>query len=214
MGVKLMLTDVRGSFLTLGEPKAYKEGDPMRWSASALIPADSPQRKKVDEVLVQLAKEKWDKKWEANLRAVMADPKGCCWADGNLKDFDGYADHWALTAHRYQKDGRPLVFDQLKHPLYHTKDSPAGSAAGYRVNDPVSGKEGVLYSGCFINMHIELWPQQNTNGKGMRATLLGVQLVRKGDSFGGGSMPSEDDFTEMEVGADADAFGGGEGDLG
>jgi hypothetical protein len=202
MGVKLMLTDVRGSFLVLGEPKPYKEGDPARWSASALIPADSPQRKKVDAVLEQLAKEKWDKKWQTTLEAVKRDPKGCCWADGNLKDFDGYADHWVLSAHRYQKDGRPLVFDQLKHPLYQQN----GIA--------VPGKEGVLYSGCFINMHVEIWAQQNTNGKGIRATLLGVQLVRKGDSFGGGSMPDENDFTEMEVGADADAFGGGEGDLG
>lgn len=196
------MMDVRGSFLVLGEPKPYKEGDPARWSASALVRAGGALHKKVDAAIEQIAREKWDKKWQSILEAVKRDPKGCCWADGNLKDFDGYADHWVLSAHRYQKDGRPLVFDQLKHPIYKSD------------NSIVVGKEGLLYSGCYVNMQVELWAQQNTNGKGIRATLLGIQLVRKGDSFGGGSMPSEDDFTEMEVGADAEGFGGEEGGLG
>ena len=63
---------------------------------------------------------------------------------------------------------------------------------------------GRLYSSYFINMQVEFWAHDNKTGKGLRATLLGVQRVRDGDAFGGGAAPSADDFGEIAEGADAD----------
>ena len=91
MGTKLMLTNVRCSFLVLGEPEQYQGKGPFRWSASALVPYDSPLKKQVDAALEACALEKWEKKAKTVLEAVLPDPKGCCWMDGNTP-----LSHWMI----------------------------------------------------------------------------------------------------------------------
>lgn len=195
MGQKIMLNGVRCAFLVLGEPERY-QNDPSqkpRWSATALVPYNSPMLKQVEAAIVAVAKEKWEKKWEAYLDAIKSDPKASAWTDGKRKpDYDGFAGHWALAAHRYEDKGRPLVFDKDKSPIYKPD------------NSLYEGKAGVLFSGCFVNMQVEIWAQENKNGKGIRATLLGIQKFKDGDAFGGGAAPSADDFGEIAEGADAD----------
>jgi hypothetical protein len=191
MGTKLMLTDVRCSFLVLGDPEDYQGNKKFRWSATALVPNGSPQFKAVMAALKATAEEKWGAKAAKALEAILPDAKACCWVDGKRKDYDGYEGHFALSAHRPQKDGRPLVLDRDKSPIYKPD------------NTLYEGKGGVVYSGCFVNMHVEFWAQDNANGKALRAGLLGIQKVRDGDAFGGGSKPSDDAFGEITEGADA-----------
>lgn len=192
MATKLMLPRVRCSFLVLGDPEDYQGNKKFRWSATALIPYDSPLREEVEAAIMAMAVEKWDKKAAQVYANCMADPKGTCWLDGKRKEYEGYEGHMALTAHRYADKGRPLVYDKDKSPIYRED------------NSLYEGKAGKLYSGCFVNMNVEFWPQENTNGKGLRATLLGIQKYGDGDAFGGGSRPSSDDFEEITEGADAD----------
>lgn len=197
MGIKLMLNDVRCSFLTLGDPEYYqgqktKDTDKRRWSATALIPASSPYKAQIDKALKDAALAQWEKKWETYYENIIVDPKGCCWIDGKRKEYDGYQGHWALTAHRPEDKGRPIVFDTDKSPIYKPN------------NEIYEGKAGRIYSGCFVNMQVEIWAQDNKTGKGLRATLLGIQRVRDGDAFGGGAAPNADDFGEIADGAHAD----------
>ena len=192
-----MLNNVRCSFITLGEPEYYggqksKPTDKRLWSATALIPADSSLRKQVDAAIEEVAKEKWEKKWQTVMENVRADPKACCFVDGKRKDYEGYAGHWALTAHRNEDKGRPLVFDSDKSPIYKPN------------NELYEGKAGRIYSGCYVNMQIEFWPQDNNNGKAVRATLLGIQRKADGDAFSGGVAPDESAFEEITEGGDAD----------
>lgn len=192
MAIKLKLSAVRCSFLTLGEPEQYQGKGPFRWSGSFLVPAADPQKAMVDKALSDAATEKWGPKAKSILNAVLPDPKGCCWIDGARKDYDGYEGHFALSAHRYQEKGRPLVFDNDKSPIYQLD------------NTVYPGKEGRIYSGCFVNATVEIWAQDNKNGKGLRCTLLGIQRVKDGDAFGGGSRPDADDFDDVSEGASAD----------
>lgn len=197
MGTTLLLKDVRCSFITLGEPEYYggqktKPTDKRRWSATALIPAGSPLRKQIDEMIDAIAKEKWEKKWQSVMENVRADPKACCFVDGKRKDYEGYAGHWALTAHRNEDKGRPLVYDSDKSPIYKPS------------NELYEGKAGRIYSGCYVNMQIEFWCQDNNNGKAVRATLLGIQRQRDGDAFSGGVAPDPDAFEEITEGSDAE----------
>ena len=192
MGMKMMLPNVRCSFLVIGEPEQYQGQGPFRWSATALVPYNSELAAKVVEGLKQTARDKWEKKWETAYENIIVDPKACCWIDGKRKEYDGYAGHFALTAHRYQDKGRPLVMDTDKSPIYKPD------------NSIYEGKGGRVYSGCFVNMQVEFWAQDNKAGKGLRATLLGIQRVKDGDAFGGGAAPTADDFGEITEGADAD----------
>lgn len=192
-----MLNNVRCSFITLGEPEYYggqktKATDKRRWSATALVPAGSPLHKAIDAAIEEVAKEKWEKKWQTVMENVRADPKACCFVDGKRKDYEGYAGHWALTAHRNEDKGRPLVFDSDKSPIYKPN------------NEIYEGKAGRIYSGCYVNMQIEFWPQDNNNGKAVRATLLGIQRKADGDAFSGGVAPDESAFEEITEGGDAD----------
>lgn len=195
MGQKIMLNNVRASFLVLGEPEDYQSNKKFRWSATALIPYDSPIVAQINAAMLAQAKEKWEKKGQAAYEACISDPKATCLIDGKRKDYDGYQGHWALTGHRYVKDGRPLVMDTDKSPIYKPD------------NNLYEGKAGRVYSGCFINMQVEIWAQDNANGKGLRATLLGLQRVKDGDAFGGGSAPDTEAFGEITDGADAESLG-------
>ena len=194
--IKLMLSGVRCSFLVLGDPEDYQSNKKFRWSATALFPYDSATYKTVIEALKSTAKEKWEKKWESAYENAMSDSKACCLLDGKKKDYEGYAGHWALTAHRYQDKGRPLVMDKDKSPIYKPD------------NSLYEGKGGVIYSGCRVHVQVEFWAQDNSNGKGIRATLLGIQKFADGDAFGGGTAPQADDFGEITEGADAEDLAG------
>lgn len=195
MGAKLMLKNVRLSFPTLGEPEQFQGKGPFRWSAVCLVPTTDAQKAMVDKALEQVATEKWGAKAKIHLSNILPDPKGCCWIDGGRKAFDGYEGHWALSAHRKQDDGRPLVMDADKSPIYQADGTL------------YPGKEGRIYAGCYVNMQVEIWAQENSNGKGLRATLLGIQYAGKGDAFGGGARPSADEFGEVAEGSDADDLG-------
>jgi hypothetical protein len=194
VGQKIMLNNVRCAFLVLGEPEEFQPGDGKpRWSATALVPYNSETAARVVKTLEEVAKEKWEKKWQAYYEAIMADPKASCWTDGKRKpDYDGFAGHWALSSHRPRDKGRPLVMDTDKSPIYQ------------QDNAIYAGKGGRIYSGCFVNMQVEIWAQENSKGKGLRATLLGIQRFKDGDAFGGGAAPQADDFAEIADGADSD----------
>lgn len=192
MALKLMLPSVRCAFLVLGEPEDYQSNGQFRWSATALIPYNSDTLAKVYDAMKAAATEKWEKKAEGIYENAIADPKACCMIDGKRKEYDGFAGHFALTAHRYKDKGRPLVLDTDKSPIYMPD------------NSVYAGKAGRVYSGMFVNMQVEIWAQENKHGKGLRATLLGIQRVKDGDAFGGGATTNADDFAEIADGADAD----------
>lgn len=186
-----MLSNVRCAFLDLAEPTDYQGNKKFRWGAVALVPYESALKKAIDAKMREVAKDAWGAKSDAYLEAVLMDPKGCCFVDGRRKpDYEGYAGHFALSAYRYQNQGRPLVLDKDKSPIYKPD------------NTLYEGKAGRIYSGMYVNMHVEFWAQDNGNGKGMRCTLLGIQAARDGDAFGGGSRPVADAFGEVAEGAD------------
>ena len=172
-----MQVPVRLSFDDLGEPKGYQDKPPLRWASTFLVPYGSPDVKAMEALIEEVAQDKWGKKYRAILDEILVDKKGCFWIDGKRKAYDGYEGHWAATAYRYEKDGRPLVLDNDASPIYKPD------------NSLYEGKGGRLFGGCYVRGEIEVWCQDNSNGKGIRATLLQVQRVKKGDSFGGSSQP-------------------------
>ena len=193
----IRLRDVRGSFLTLGEPEYYqgkkqREKDERRWSCTFLIPYESPQLKMIWDAMEEVAKTKWEKKYGPIWENLKSDSKLCCLIDGKKKAYDGYQGHFALTAHRNESKGRPLVLDSDKSPIYQPN------------NELYAGKAGRVYSGAYLNGQVSFWAQDNANGKAIRCELLGVQRMRDGDAFAGGVAPDEGGFDEITEGADAD----------
>ncbi|MGJ0626521.1 ssDNA-binding protein, partial [Xenorhabdus bovienii] len=80
--------------------------------------------------------------------------------------------------------GRPLVIDCDRTPL--------------------TAQDGRPYSGCYVNATISIFAYDK-KGKGIGASLGGVQFLRDGDAFAGGGVASVDDFDDLSEGADAEA---------
>ena len=69
---------------------------------------------------------------------------------------------------------------------------------------PLTESDGRPYGGCYVNAKVEIWAQDNSNGRAMRASLLGVVYHSKGDAFGGGRVASADELGSLAVTDDED----------
>jgi hypothetical protein len=193
----LMLKNVRLSYPKLDEPEYFggtkqKPEDKRRWSAAFHILEGDPQKKMIDLALEEEAEAKWDKKWAGILENILPDPKGCCWVNGKRKDVPGV---FILNSHRPKSS--------IYKKITVGKDA-AGNDVWVTTNEVAQGKAGRIYSGMYVNAHVEIWAQDNKSGKGMRCTLIGIQRFKDGDAFSGGVAPDEDAFGEITEGADAD----------
>jgi hypothetical protein len=109
--------------------------------------------------------------------ALLIDP-----ADKQVKaSYDGFPGNLYISA---RNPVRPTVLDADKTPLVAADGKP--------------------YAGCYVNVSLELWAQDNKYGKRVNATLMGVQFYRDGDSFTGGGAADESDFDDVSAGATAD----------
>lgn len=178
--MKIKLNNVRLSFPALFKAEAFKPGDDPRFKATFLVPAGSALAKEVEAAAIAALEEKFPKKGAAIYKQVYGNNNKCNVSDGNLAEYDGYAGMIAVSA---KSKTRPLVIDTDKTPLAEDDGKP--------------------YAGCYVNAIIEFFGYDNS-GKGVSATLKGVQFVRDGDAFSGSAPASEDDFDDLSNGADDD----------
>jgi hypothetical protein len=152
------------------------EGKPA-FSVTAIIPKDHPAIKELQAAEEQVAKEKWEAKGPATLKAIRAAGKGVV-KDGDLKaQYAGFEGNAFVSM---RSENRPNVFG--------------------RNNEQVTEADGVVYSGCYAHVVLEVWPQDNSYGKRINAQVTGVRFSRDGDSFGGGATPAApDDFADLSA---------------
>lgn len=181
--MKIMLNNVRLAFPNLFKPTTVNsEGEPA-YSASFILTADHSQLAAIRAAQEVVGKEKWGEKWAAVKKEIAAKDRFAL-HDGDTKSqYDGFEGNF-FVASRAKQSARPTVIDGNKHPLTEGDGRP--------------------YAGCFVNASIELWAQDNAYGKRINAQVRGVQFLRDGDSFGGGSPASSDEFETVADGATAD----------
>lgn len=83
-----------------------------------------------------------------------------------------------------------------------------------RDKSRINEDDDIVYPGCFVNVLIRPWKQQNNFGKRVNANLLAVQFVKDGERFSGIERPDtdsafgdiSDDFDGTEVEGDDDPF--------
>jgi hypothetical protein len=182
--VKLMLKDVRLAFPDIFEAKAFQgEGAPSFGATCLIDPGTQAGTiRAVNAAIEQVAKEKWGAKADAILKTLRATNKVCLY-DGDAKaEYEGFEGMMYVAA---RSKTRPTVID--------------------RDRSPVTAADGKIYSGCYANVQVEFWAQDNGFGKRVNAQLKGVQFSRDGDAFSGGGTPAApDEFDDLSEGADAD----------
>lgn len=176
--MKLTIKNVRIAFPQLWEAKAVNgEGKPA-FSASFVLPKDHPQIKEINDAIDQLGKDKWGDKATAMLTQLRAADKVALHNGDTKAQYDGFPGNFYVSARAY---ARPGVFD-------NRIDAATGKVAALTQMD------GRPYGGCYVNVTVDLWPQDNNFGKRINATLLGVQFVKDGAAFAGTPPSSADDF--------------------
>lgn len=183
------LSNARLSFPALFTPEQYEGKGPFNYKASFLLEEEQPvhvqqadkswKKTTMKAVIAQVAADQWKAKSPAVLKTIEGQSQKFCWLDGSTKAYDGYEGNFVLTANRGEAKGRPLVVDLDKSPLAESDGKP--------------------YAGCFVNGTVEIWAQDNGFGKGIRATLRGVQFLRDGDSFSAGAPLDDDDFESIDA---------------
>ena len=79
-----------------------------------------------------------------------------------------------------------------------------------RDKSRINEDDDIVYAGCYVNVLIRPWVQNNKFGKRINANLLAVQFVKDGERFSGIERPDTDeafddvsgDFDDAESGAD------------
>lgn len=146
-----------------------------KFSCAFLLPKDHPQIAEIGAAMKSVAAEKWGAKAEATYTELKAANR-LALHDGDTKaSYEGYAGNLFISANNR---ARPVVLDQAKNPLTQADGKP--------------------YSGCYVNVSLDLWPQDNKYGKRINATLLAVQFVRDGEAFSGGESFDDNDFETIE----------------
>jgi hypothetical protein len=166
---KITLTEVRLSFPHLWKPHAMEAGQEEKYSATAIFD-NTKHAALLDRIDALIDRLALDEfKKKINFKR--------CLRDGNDKsDLDGYGDGTSfLTA---SNKARPGVVDRRLNPLAES--------------------DNVLYAGCYVNMVVRLWVQNNQWGKRVNAQLMAVQFVKDGDSFGAGPIDPTKEFESID----------------
>lgn len=75
-----------------------------------------------------------------------------------------------------------------------------------RDRSPLFPKDMRPYSGCYVNVKLDIWAQDNKWGKRINCTITGLQFVRDGEAFKKGApLARPDEFGIVATDADATA---------
>lgn len=163
-------------FIIMPDSKVYKIGDDGKKSEISLKEAE-----------LEVANEAWKGKGKDMLEDLEASKKAI--RNGNKRKnksgdiYEGYEDRTYITAKNKQ---RPTLINADR--------------------SPVTEEDGVIYSGCYVNVRLSLYANTKPTSKGVFAGLKGVQFSKAGDAFGGGARASADEFDDVSAGSDAEDF--------
>lgn len=174
---EIRLENVRLAFPKLWTPEPFPGGnDPTPYfSATFILPKNHPQAKALDALMSRIAIEKWGpQKGPLILKSAKAIGK-VFYRDGDSKaEYEGFEGNMFVAA---RSKTRPNIFDGMRNT--------------------VTEADGIIYGGCYVNAIISAYAYVKGNN-GLGAGLKGVQFRAKGDAFGGGGAPAnEDDFDEI-----------------
>ena len=177
---RVLLKNVRLSYPALWKAKAFGgsdgdgQGEP-KFSAVGLMDPSTKIGKrnieKLEDAIEHVKKTTWPK------GAPKFSPAKICLKDSeDLEEMkDGYDGMMYVSASNAKK---PRVLD-------------------IDGEDVREGDEGAPYAGCFVDMIVRVWGQDNKYGKRVNASLEGVKFRDDGEAFGAAPI-SDEDFEDDE----------------
>ena len=164
--------NVRMAFPKIWTPEQFNGTGKASYSAQFIIDgADKVNMQKAVAAIRAVATEKW-KESAGEVLAVLKAKDDICLHDGNSKSkFPGFAGNQFMSARTQM---RPVIVDRNKAPLTEADGRP--------------------YSGCYVNVCIDVWAEDSKYGKGINGTLKSIQFFADGEAFSGSTPGTADVF--------------------
>lgn len=181
--MQLMLKNKRLAFPALATPQSIGEGEPAYGGRLIIDPSD-PDVAVIDKAIEDVAREKWKDKAADVLQVLREDKKlfflkSPYRSSKTGKVYDGFEDSFVIGMRNAKQ--RPTAIDKY----------------GKEITDK-SDIERILYAGCRVHAKVEIWAQDNSFGRRINCSVLGVMFADDGPSFGGGAAPaSADEFSSL-----------------
>lgn len=196
---EVTLKGVRLSFADIFEPAEDREdkktGETIkgRYKANGLMEKGTKLTEQNMAKLAKAKKDVIDAKWGKNPPKLKASQ--VCVRDGDEENWDGYEDHWYITA---SEKTRPVLITRRKD----------------RDGKWIEAEPDDIYSGCMVNMVVQLWAQDHPEyGKRINANLKAIQFHEHNTPFNQGSRPVDpnEKFADIEE-EDGGTIGGDDDD--
>lgn len=174
----ILVTNARLAFPNLFKPTAFEASQDAKFNGTFILPANDPQLEKLRAVIKQVTLDKWGGKVPPGLKVFLR--------SGDEKShLAGFGEDTVFfSASSLQ---RPGLYDKRGNPVVES--------------------DGLLYAGCYVNVRIDVWAQDNQYGKRINAGLSGVQFFKDGEPFGGGRPAQANEFPVYEEDENDDFFG-------
>lgn len=202
--MKVIIKNARLSFNDLFEPKSINGGKP-KFTGTFICSDDTKIKfankegkqvivghEKMQDVCDHVLKEKFGK----------VPAKASNWAYNKA---DG-----STTRDEYTNDDGDYWAGFDEDTFYISAGKEAAKCKGGEMTvldqrrEPIEANSGLLFSGCYVNVVIDVYAYDGDSGKGVTASLEGVQLLRKGEALGITQIDAADDFDEEEIDAEDD----------
>lgn len=181
----ILIQNVRASYANLFKARAGKD-DAGNATAAKFGMVGLAEKKTHKEALALLVTVIDDILKEKNKGGkIKADSKFV--RDGDLQGKDEYDGMWSISASE----------QEVKPPKLRMAD-------GNAIERTNSQHADILYSGCYVDMLVKPWFQDNDYGKKVNANLLAVRFVKDGTRFGEAPISDDDvdgsfDFDDADV---------------
>ena len=180
MAETIQLSKVRLSFPKLVEATAPQgtPGAAKKFGADFLMPADHPDYARFMNEVGTAANIRWKETAGQILQMIQGDRRMCCYGSGaekvdkkTLKPYVGYGDMVYLTGSS----------DENHPPLMVRADGTVVDNANTMERQQLARK---LYGGCYVNVALRPWIQDNQFGRAARCEIVAVQFAADGEAFG------------------------------
>lgn len=183
MGKKLILKNVRFSYVRVFEPQQFNGTGDFKYSVVVLIPkADTEQVQKIREMIEAESRDFIAS--HPKLKGVKPEVWTSPLQDGDKSGNDDYEGMYYLNANRLERLGKPIVIDRHKKPI-ETKEE--------------------MYSGCWGVASLSLFGYYSSaKMAGVAVGLNGVQKVTDDERLDGGASASDFDSYDDDPMSDFD----------
>lgn len=187
---RVMLNNVRLAFAHIFEPQPSMDpGGKPKYNCTMIFEPGSANEKKMKKAMTEAAKAKWGSKAHQIHEALLKKDRTCLRDGADKAKYDGFEDMVYVSA---STDVRPTVVDTDRSPL--------------------TSADGRPYPGCYANVSVDVWAQDNSFGQRINAQLRGVQFYADGPAFGAGRPAAADEFDDISGSDDDASWGDGDGD--